>query len=374
MGGQVDWVRFAHDGSILVGGWVSGIGETRFHRTGAADLTVASSTFVAHLDRQANVNWVLGPKTLSGPALLPDGAMVFIGALDPGSALSFSVWRAEADGSLAWRRDFADEGLVFYSVRPTPDGNVIVVGWALPTVDLDPGPGTAFTPNPGPFFINLSGTTGEVFWIRTPTEPRSYAHAAVSRPDGRLIVEGYLSTPNGEVDLLYTLASDGMADPEGWRKELPGGLCGWTMLASGDLLTCEVNENSFDYASYLRVLDSATGRERSLQGVSGIYDELVAGPTRVVGRMTDFGADRFWILDWWSSVGLLEGSLVEDFDPPEHRLYATTVDVDPNGAIVLGASVVAPAGTTLDLDPGPAAVPFVTPNDGAQLAIIQLSP
>jgi hypothetical protein len=46
----------------------------------------------------------------------------------------------------------------------------------------------------------------------------------------------------------------------------------------------------------------------------------------------------------------LEGGLQEDFDPYEYRLLASSVDVDPTGRIIVGASVQAPAGTVIDLD------------------------
>jgi hypothetical protein len=48
--------------------------------------------------------------------------------------------------------------------------------------------------------------------------------------------------------------------------------------------------------------------------------------------------------------------------------------VDANGHVVVAVTIHAPAGATLDVDPGPGISTFVTPNAGAQLAIIELAP
>ncbi|HEY7374530.1 MAG TPA: hypothetical protein VIF57_20370 [Polyangia bacterium] len=85
---------------------------------------------------------------------------------------------------------------------------------------------------------------------------------------------------------------------------------------------------------------------------------------------------NFWGLDWWSPAGALEGGFQFPLDVTGAGTNQAVggLAVDANGHVVVAVTIHAPAGATLDVDPGPGISTFVTPNAGAQLAIIELAP
>jgi len=381
LGGAFGSVCYATDGSLIASGYTDRLGQTDFDVGGKPGLSVPD-TFVARLDRQGNVMWAVGDGaggSLVCGALLPDGAS-FLFATGSSQTARSAVVRIDGDGTRRWLVDFGPAGVSFASAATTAEGDVILVGTAQSTADLDPGPGMVFTTKLGPFVMKLAGATGELLWVRTPMD-QAWINPLdlVLKADGRLLLRAVLAADK-KFETIVTLAPDGTADPAGWSYLLPDAFALWAVLPNEDFILCDDDDNALYDDSTLHVINGGNGKERFVQRLSGYYDGFKAGLSRVVGIKTVYlataqGTLNYWGLDWWAPDGTSGGGFRPAPDPEGYGMPAYGgFDVDPAGRIVVGAQIIAPAGTTIDLDPGPGVVPFVTPNSGLQFAIVELEP
>jgi hypothetical protein len=380
--GFVHWVAAGPDGAIFVGGTETIPANGMFYADGKPDLTLDRPNFVARLDRQGNTVWMFGyddgEPGLIPAVVLPDGAIV-LATRAGGPYFPAAVWRMEADGQRGWLRDFGANGPSFYAAMATREGDVILTGTAYPTDDLDPGPGTTFVPQTSPFLMKLSGATGEVLWLRTPVDAGWRPGGALERPDGRLVVRCWTSP--GGADALVLLAADGTADPAGWLHVFEDALVAWTVLPSGDILAV-LPPPSLDGPddAIVQIIDGATGRRTLKEFVYYGSEMLVTGPSHIVGLLWDgMQTTRgdgipYWRLAYWNAAGSLEGGLIFSPEPAGYGQVAAGMAVAPDDRIIVAATIMAPAGATVDLDPGPNVASFVTPNDYSQLAIFVIEP
>ncbi|MFQ5463952.1 MAG: hypothetical protein ACE5E5_15170, partial [Phycisphaerae bacterium] len=132
------------------------------------------------------VDFASGEYGMSDLAVAPNGAVylsgTFLGTVDfdPGNGIdlhSSSGWdpfltRLNADGSYAWTRTFGGAGADGDAgVASDPEGNVIITGTFVGSVDFDPGPGVDIhVQSPGTIedsFITKFYANGDYGWTRT---------------------------------------------------------------------------------------------------------------------------------------------------------------------------------------------------------------
>lgn len=397
MGGAgARWLRAGNDGSLFVGVSTNEPTPIFYDAGGPSAQWSNLSCFncVVHLDKQANTSWVVEYDSdidSPAPALLPDGALVLAslpttrGVITPAAAV---VWRLDADGTKRWSVNFGSLGPYFGGLAPTAEGDVILVGTAFQDIDLDPGPATVVREEPGPFVMKLAGATGELLWVRTPTDAPWTGLSSLTGPDrvmvradGRIVVGASAtadySAETGQSGAMMLLAADGTADAATWVRRFSGPLSGWTVLPDQDVLASTLVSYLMTGPDYLRLIDGTTGAIRNSYAIDPSYDSFAAGPTRVVGALFD-PVSGHRVLDWWTPGGTFQGGLQFVFSPGTPgvgvNLVGGEVAIGADGHVIMAVTIQAPAGTTLDVDPGPGVSTFVTPRAGNTLAILELAP
>ncbi len=393
-GAGARWLRAGNDGSLFVGVSTNEPKPIFYDAGGPSARWSNLSCFncVVHLDKQANTSWVVeydSDDYPPAPALLPDGALVLASLPTvPGSITTAAavVWRLDADGTKRWSVNFGPLGIYFGGLAPTPEGDVILVGTALQDIDLDPGPATVVRGEWGPFVMKLAGATGELLWVRTPTDAPWSGLTRLAGPDrvmvradGRIVVGATTvedSSAEAQTGAMTLLAADGTTDATSWVRSFPGPLAGWTVLPNQDVLASTLVDYRMNPA-YLRLVDGTTGHVRNSYVIDPGYDAFAAGPTRVVGELFD-PVSGYRVLDWWTPGGVFQGGLQFVFSPGTPgvgvNLVGGEVAVGADGHVIMAVTIQAPAGTTLDVDPGPGVSTFVTPSAGNALAILELAP
>jgi hypothetical protein len=384
--GSARWLRVGKDGSLFVYATADSSKATFYDAGGPSALwgTLPSLNFIVHLDRQANTSWVFGYTTDANPpvpAMLPDGALVIAALPEAMTTAAAVVSRLEADGTMGWSVNFGPTGIYFAGLAPTPDGDVILVGTAFANVDLDPGPGTVVRAKQGPFVMKLSGATGALQWVQAPVDSMWIApNQVMVRADGRIVVD-VVSASDKQSGGLVLLAANGTSDAASWLRFISGSFVSWVLLPDQNILAATPPPNAPYAHGWIRLLDGTTGKDLASHDFEGSYDALAAGPARVVGEQilrydVNGVLQNFWGLDWWSPAGALEGGFQFPLDVTGAGTNQAVggLAVDANGHVVVAVTIHAPAGATLDVDPGPGVSTFVTPNAGAQLAIIELAP
>jgi hypothetical protein len=282
---------------------------------------------------------------------------------------------------MGWSVNFGPKGIFIMGLAPTAEGDVILVGTASANIDLDPGPATVVRAKQGPFVMKLSGATGQLLWVRTPVDSTwSSPTQVVVRADGRIVI-GADADADFQPGALTLLAADGTADAATWLRFFPGPLAAWTLLPDQNILAATLPASALDFGTNIRLIDGTTGKDRTSHNFDGLYELLAAGPSRVVGQQiqrldVDGVRQNFWELDWWTPTGDLQGGFQFAPGAPGGGVSQDVGDVavDADGHVVVVATIHAPAGATLDVDPGPGVSTFVTPNAGVQLAIVELAP
>jgi len=177
------------------------------------------------------------------------------------------------------------------------------------------------------------------------------------------------------------LAADGTVDPAGWMHVFEDYLEAWTVLPSGDILAVLPPPSpTGPQDSIVEIIDGATGRQKLKEFVYYGSNTLVTGPSHIVGLLWDgMQTTRgdgipYWGLAYWNAAGSLEGELRFSPEPDGYGQMAAKMAVAPDDRIIVGATIMAPAGATVDLNPGPGVTSFVTPNDYSQLAIFVIEP
>jgi len=394
--GEVSWLGVGNDGSLFaqVG---ANSPKTIFYDAGGPSAqwsNIRCYNCVVHLDRQANTSWVVQYDSgydPPAPALLPDGALILASLPTvPGETTTAAVvvWRLETDGTKGWSVNFGPLGIYFGGLAPTLEGDVILVGTAFQDIDLDPGPATVVRAEPGPFVMKLAGATGELLWVRTPTDAPWTGLSSLTGPDrvmvradGRIVV-GATATADYSVGeglhgSMMLLAADGTTDAATWVRRFSGPLSGWTVLPDHDVLASTLANYEMPGPDYLRLIDGKTGAIRNSYAIDPSYDSFAAGPTRVVGELFD-PVSGYRALDWWSPDGIFQGGLQFVFSPGTPgvgvNLSGGEVAVAADGHVIMAVTIGVPADATPDIDPGPGVSSFVTPSAGFDLAILELAP
>ena len=174
-----------------------------------------------------------GGEVVGGPALTPDGAVVF-GTIAAGDYETNAIYAVEQEtGTLRWRYPDADRGLDVILLAPpalSPDGATVYLGGAWgPTVD--------FNAEAKGVIWALDVASGELRWSFEPVAedlwwaPQAWIQRIAVGADGTIYASGSESTLDAGHAVVMAITDDGdhATDKWGHWPEVDGNAAQWTL-------------------------------------------------------------------------------------------------------------------------------------------------
>ena len=207
-----------------------GPGITTLTSAGSADI------FVLKLDPQGAFLWARsfggpGPDIGYSLAVDPQGNVLVTGgyqqtvtfgsggpSLTSAGEYDVFVLKLDAQGNVLWARGFGGSAFdVAFSIAVDGEGNAVLAGYIIGTVDMDPGPGSFLLTSAGSSdaFVLKLDPQGQFLWARRfGGTANDNAEAVAVHADGRVVVAGpYLLTGDvGPAPGLPPITSVGNAD------------------------------------------------------------------------------------------------------------------------------------------------------------------
>lgn len=356
-------------------------------------------TFLTKFDGGGKYAWtrVLGPELVAGLALAPGNAVVVTGRFsetvdfDPGAAVDSHtaigswepfVMKILSDGSFGWARTLRTspdgDGEVM-SCSIGPNGEVLIEGDHVGTIDLDPGPGSRSLPDSeASTFVVMFTASGDFAWGSGLFEAGcdGLVRSLAVDPDGTARLAGYFSTP------CFGPTGGGTVTPvsmEGYIASFaPGGAFGGLRRLGG--LTSVVRPTSLAIASdgTLMLAGSFDGKLDFDPGPGKVEREATSMTTGfVVASKPDgtfawvqtLGQDSLYAIALDPGGGVIALAKPNDNKIDSHRILAVRSDgisawtLDLSGVTALSAissdatrfAVLGFLNAPTDVDPGPQA-------------------
>ena len=260
--------------------------------------------------------------------------------LDAGANMAAYICKYDINNNLLWAKMIAGTSNVLGDdLTLDEQGNVIVTGWMMGTVDLDPGVGvqSETTSGSSDIFVVKLNSNGQFVWGKTmggPSNDEGWAIASDKNND--IYITGYfrstadfdpgpgttnLVAANRDV-FLVKLSSSGAYQ---WAFKTGG--------VSNDYGTsvCTDTLNNVIIGGYFRSnsdFDPSSGTYNLSSFVSGLYDAYIA-------KYTSGGS-----LIWAKNYGGYQSDYIYDIELDEHgAIYAIgafkdTVDMDPGSGVI----------------------------------------